>query len=61
MLVGEKIWQSNSVVVDLVTLKLLIFYGNHILRNAQIAPDRTGMSVPLYCYRCYRATYEPTM
>ena len=25
MLVGEKIWHLNSVVVDLVTLKLLIF------------------------------------
>ena len=25
MLVGEKIWQLNSVVVDLLTLKLLIF------------------------------------
>ena len=56
-------------------LKIVDFQdGNHILRNTQIAPDRTvfikifpggactrtppSMSVPLYCYR---ATYAPAM
>ena len=67
MLDGEKIWQLNSVVVDLVTLKLLIFrmvityLGKPRLHQIALFLSkfsRGSMSVPLYCYM---ATYAPAM
>ena len=70
----RKIWQLSSVVVDLVTLKVLIFrmvityFGTPRLHQTarflskfsrgNMPPDPTSMSVPLYCYR---ATYAPAM